>query len=268
MPVIKEPQYFASDVLGEMRQVRTMGEYLRCFGPALQHQIAGEASVAYLGSPGALKAIREFQPSARIIVMLRNPIDVMYSEHHQRIYDTREPSRDFETALDAEDRGELPKWRRREGLTLGLGLRETVKFADQLLRCFQIFGRERVHVILYDDLVADTEAIYGGVLGFLNIAPDCTLEFKIVNANKRVRLRSLHRLVIQPPPIFRRVARAVLPEQARRAVGEGILRINSSLEPRIPLRPELKRRLQEQFTPEVKALGMLLNRDLSGWIEV
>jgi hypothetical protein len=51
----------------------------------------GEASVAYLGSPSAPGKIRDFNPAARVIIMHRNPVDMMDSLHSQRIYDHNEP---------------------------------------------------------------------------------------------------------------------------------------------------------------------------------
>lgn len=54
MSPIKEPQFFADDVLGDLRNVRTWEGYLNCFIGAKSEKAIGEASVGYLGSKAAL----------------------------------------------------------------------------------------------------------------------------------------------------------------------------------------------------------------------
>lgn len=85
MSKLKEPQFFAADICGDQRNVTTLSEYLTHFREA-RTDVIGEASTWYLGSRYAAHAIREFCPLARIVVMLRNPIDVMYAAHSERLF--------------------------------------------------------------------------------------------------------------------------------------------------------------------------------------
>jgi hypothetical protein len=266
MSFIKEPQFFAEEVLGELRAVRSWDDYLCCFAPATRERAVGEASVAYLGSDDAMRRIKAFQPAARIIVMLRNPIDVMYAEYSQRIYDAREPPVTFEDALRFEDAGGLSPWRRQNGTVRGLGLRDTVRFAEQVRSSFQIFGRDQVHVVLYDDLVRETTRVGQRVLRFLGVDSERPIALTVVNANKRVRSARLQRLLRRPPRLLRGLARATCPQSVRRFIGESVLRLNSPYEPRPPLEDALRRALERQLEPDVAALGVLLERDLSSWV--
>jgi len=79
MSPIKETQFFAADLLGEHRPIRTWAEYLNCFSGAQSEKRIGEASALYLSSRSAPAAIKAFCATARIIVILRNPVDMMYS---------------------------------------------------------------------------------------------------------------------------------------------------------------------------------------------
>jgi hypothetical protein len=266
MSSIKEPQFFADDVLGDLRSVRTMDDYLNCFAAAEREEAIGEASVAYLGSRAALHGIKAFNPSAQIIIMLRSPVDVMYSEYSQRILDTREPSVSFEAALKAEDEGKLSPWRRQGGKLIGLSLRETVRFFYQVREYFQVFGREKIHVIIYDDLKKDTAGTYVEALRFLGVRQDFQPRFKVVHANKRVRSRQLQAFLIHPPDLARRIARALLPQPIRRLGGNSLLRLNSPNTPRPPMNPTLRRSLRKELEVEVEGLSGLLDRDLSHWI--
>jgi hypothetical protein len=266
MPSLKEPQFFADDVLGSLRAVRTMENYLNCFADAKPGQTIGEASVAYLGSDSALRGIKAFNPAAEIIVMLRNPIDVMYSEYSGRIYDTREPAIPFEEALEAEDNGRLSPWRCQGGPVLGLGLRQTVRFVDQVRAYFEVFGRGHVHIIIYEDLLQDTAKVYAEVLRVLRVRGVFQPTFKVVNGNKRVRNTSLQKFIVRPPYLARRFARLTIPQPLRRFVGESLLRLNAPFEPRPPMNRSLRRSLQQQLEQDVLALSTLLDRDLSHWV--
>src|SRR2546430_2774457 len=135
----KEPQFFARDICGHQRKVTTLLEYLRHFEDT--HGVAvGEASTCYLGSPGAAQEIRAFCGKARIIIMLRNPIDVMYAEHSERLFDGTEHITSFPLALDSkEDR----IWRCGKFCgerVIRLEYRELVKSSEQVKRFIDVFG--------------------------------------------------------------------------------------------------------------------------------
>jgi hypothetical protein len=256
----KEPQFFASDVLGDRRHTCTWSDYLSCFAAAHGEKRIGEASVAYLGSRCAPKEIKAFNPAAKIIIMLRNPVDMMHSLHSQRlVYNTEYCS--FDAALDAEER---------QGLVLaryvGLSYREAARYPDKVRRYFDVFGRENVHVIVYDDLVKDTCGVYRKVVGFLGVGLDFQPRtFPIINANKRVRNRQLYKFLTRPPEVARNLSRVLLPRPLRLLLAAALRRLNTVYEERPPMSLELRSRLQAEFRPEVEELSNLLDRDLSAW---
>jgi hypothetical protein len=190
----------------------------------------------------------------------------MYSEHSQRIGDTREPAISFEAALAAEDAGHLSPWRRQGSVVRGQGLRQTVSFTAQLSTYLAVFGRPHVHVVIYDDLQRDTDGVYRGVLQSLGVPWHAPTALTIVNANRRVRNLRLQKFLLHPPRLARRFTRATLPQPVRRFIGNGLLRVNSPHEPRPPMDPALRRRLQQQLRPDVEALSALLDRDLTHWV--
>ena len=57
----------------------------------------------------------------------------------------------------------------------------------------------------------------------------------------------------------------LMPYQLRDRILKGFLHLNASHKPRPPMRPELRRQLQEEFLPEVEQLSKLLGRDLTHW---
>ena len=103
MSRIKEPQFFASDIFCDQRTVRTLPDYLNCFVAARHEKRIGEASTAYLGSRNAAQEIKAFNPNAQIVIALRNPVEVMYAEHSERVFCNVEHIRNFNAALDSSE---------------------------------------------------------------------------------------------------------------------------------------------------------------------
>ena len=265
MPFHKEPMYFGADLSHHYGRM-SPAEYLALFREASPGQRVGEASTWYLYSTSAAREIAEFAPSAQIVALLRNPVDVMYAQHSQLLYRGDEPLADFGAALEAE-----PARQRGEGLPPSparpetLFYRHSVRFAEQLERYFAVFGRERVHVALFDDLVADVAGTYRDILAFLGVDPTFRPGFAVHNENKRVRLGALQRMMYNPPPPLRAAAARLRRYTLVHRLRDGLLRLNSRAERRPAMDAGLRRRLIDEFTPEFERLGRLIGRDLSAW---
>ena len=266
MPFHKEPLYFGDDLTRRYGRY-TEAEYLHLFDPAKPGQKSGEASTWYLYSVSAAREIRDFNPAMRILVVLRNPVDVMYAQHSQLIYNVIEDIPDFAAALAAEPD-------RRAGRRIPVGpinienlfYRHSVRFAEQLERYFDVFGREQVHVMLWDDLRRDGATVLRGALDFLGVDSSLAVAPPDANENKRVRSPLLQRLIFAPrlllplAPFLRRF-------RLVRAIRTRMLDMNSEAKPRAPMDPALRRQLLDEFTPEIERLGRLIGRDLSAWLE-
>jgi len=249
----KEPQFFAEDIRGGLRCVRTREEYLGLFQAGEGSKRAGEASTLYLRSPSAAGQIKAFNAASKIIVMLRNPVDVICRLYVERIISGTEVLPNLEAALERDSGAgnlfpEKPP---------ALPYRAAVRFSGQLLRYFEKFGRENVHVIVYEDFKSRTSTVYRETLEFLGVQPDFKCRFVPVNQDRR--------LLRQPPAPIRSISHAILPLWVRRFVGDRIRGLNQRIEPPAPMRDELRKRLQREFEPELEQLSRLLNRDLTDW---
>jgi hypothetical protein len=267
MPFHKEPLFFGDDLTRRYGRM-TLVEYLALFRDARPGQRIGEASTWYLYSTSAAREIAAFAPAAQIVVMLRNPVDVMYAQHSQLLFRAEEDLADFGEALAAE-----PARLRGERLPPGpvrpenLYYRQSVRFAGQLQRYFDVYGRDRVHVILFDDLLADPAAVYRATLQFLGVDETFQPSFEVHNPNKRVRFRRLQQAVFRPPgPMLgfvRRLRRFPLAHRARAR----LLALNSRPAGRRAMDADLRHRLLAELEPEFVQLEALLGRDLAGWRE-
>ena len=140
-------------------------------------RLVGEASPSYVFHPLAPGRVRKLVPEARLVVLVRNPVDRALSHYNHEVALGREPL-SFEDALEAEEerlRGEEermaadPRYFSREWWSHTYKARG--RYAEQLERWLAVFPRERLLVLPSDDLGADPAAAHARVLEFLGAAP-------------------------------------------------------------------------------------------------
>lgn len=259
MPELKEPHFFATDHPNQ-RIIRTMDEYLRLFYPAgSQHLAVGEASPQYLRSDLALQNIRDFNPQARIIIMLRNPVDRIYSLHSHMVFNFDETITDFAAA-----------WREK-GMNnrnhTAFDYKAAGKLSEHIYSILRLFPREQVMIILFDDFIKEPLAVYKEVLQFLSVPYDGRIVFPPVNESKRWKYPFIGRILSQPPQFVR-----ALTSIYKSVTGVSVLRWKKSLRQSLsyhtkknPLDPELRAEMFLEFDAEIDRIAAILGRDLSFW---
>jgi Sulfotransferase family len=268
LPEYKEPHFFNID-MNSGGAIRDEAEYLALFAEAKDQTRIGEASVYYLSSEAAPERIRSFCPQAKIIMMLRNPVDAVDALHAHQVAAWIEEVWDLEQALALEEKRKggkhIPAWMDDPHK---LFYRQTVDFPAQLRRYSQVFGWENLHVIIFDDFKRDTAAAFRQTCTFLGVTPDIELEFPVVWSNPSFRSQALARFVRRPPGPLRRLGRMIMPGRARTKIVNALNSWNSVRAPRQPMSPDLRNRLTAEFAPQVNELSDLLGRDLSNWTRI
>jgi hypothetical protein len=269
LPATKELRFFGADLDVRGFAQRDLDAFLSSFVAATPTQLVGAAYVWYLYSKTAASEIHRFTPDARIIVMLRAPAEMLYSLHSEHLSNGNEDLPSFEDALEAEeDRRAGRRIPRHAHLPQGLLYSEVAMYAEQLERYLELFGRHRVHVVLYDDFANDTAASYGETLRFLDVADDFRpLQFDIVNPNKRVRSEGVRHFLARPPQLPRRIIRAAVPPVVRRALYERAKGLNITSSLRGPLSDETRDHINGLFRTDTRRLGEILERDLAHWVD-
>ncbi|MEL6441900.1 MAG: sulfotransferase [Cyanobacteria bacterium J06621_8] len=264
----KEPHYFAED-FPKHRLARTLEEYLELFQDASQnHQAVGEASVWYLRSDIALKNIYQFNPQAKIIVMLRNPAQMVPSYHSQARYNCDESEQDFERAWNLQ-------WERAQGRNIPRLCKEPktlqygkiARFGEQIEKLLNIFPRQQIQIIWYEDFAADTPKVYENVLNFLTIPSDGRVNFERVNSNKNHRFNILGKLSEKPPKSI--VSFAMKAKQMigleKLGIIEQIRAINKQEKKRQLLSSKLYSEIIAEYQEDIDKLSKILDKDLSSW---
>ncbi len=273
LSAVKEPMYFCPDVQGGLRRLFAYPEdearYLALFEKARPDQLAGEASTRYLVSPEAPRFVRDFQPEARAIAVLRNPVDLMHALHNERVSFGVEPLTDFDAALAADADRRAGKRLPPHANPLGSVYRATASFAAQLERWLEALGRERVHVAIFEDMVGQPGAVFGRVLDFLDVDPVYQpATFAASNPSHRLRGGAVRAALDSRTAQW--TAHSALPallgtERTQRLARRFRLsRVNRRRAARQPLAIETRKRLESELTPDVEHLSELLGRDMVG----
>jgi hypothetical protein len=270
----KEPRFFAPDLdsgsaADGLWFTRSLDDYLANFEGAKDERVVGESSHVYLHSEVAARLIRDFAPDARILIMLRDPVAMIHSRHQQSVWMAREDIRDFAQALAAEaDRREGRRLPPNAPYTKGLQYREACVLTPQVRRYLDTFGRDRVHVVVLEEVAARPLEVYRGVLEFLGVDPDFKpSRLGVVNPSSEYRNLLARRVGLFLSDHGRGLKRR-LPSPLRSLLGAPnrlLRKLNRRVVPRRMMSPELEAELTRYFATDVKELSDLLNVDLHNW---
>jgi hypothetical protein len=267
MPEIKEPHYFARVEHGHevilrsllSKVINTEEEYLELFKGAGSRPLLGEASPFYLYDPEAPARIKEKSPDARIIALLRDPIERAHSSYLVARLEGRETKSFYESVR--EDYARAHKALGVSYLYIELGL-----YSEQVQRYLDTFGPDRVRFYLYDDLAADAGRIVRDACDFLGVDfrdGDFFDATKKHGGYKVPRNRFVN--FVMGDPRLRSLALTVTPRPILTFLRDNYLFIEP---PKPEVTSEAREFLQELFREDVRRLEAIINRDLSHWMKV
>jgi len=261
-PRLKEPHWAAADLQVARPQCNDITDtYLAMFEDGAAAQFRVDASPDSLLSTVAAQRIHDLSPEAQIVILLRNPVETIPALHDLFANRAALTHRDLRLALEEANA--------QYGKPLdGLGYRaferylDVVDHAPQVRRYLEIFPHDQVHVILLDDLQADTAATWQALQLDLGLPP-VDVDLTPRNTAKRPRSTLLHSVMADPP--FPTILRRVVPKRLASPLKSTILVRNLRSAPRPPLPPDLESWLRHRVRPMVTDLEAVIGRDLSPW---
>ncbi|HZR83433.1 MAG TPA: sulfotransferase [Candidatus Binatia bacterium] len=234
-------------------RARNRAEYEALFRGAGGARAVGEASPTYLFYPRSAARMRELVPDARVICILRDPIERAYSHFGLARKMGFEVIPDFEAALAAEDE----RWLRDRSMRFTYA---RASFYSGGLREFWVrFPRERILVILFHEFAADPAGTMRKLYGFLGVDDRFEPDVGVRHNRSLVPRTSVVREAFSRPRRFRRLLQRNLPPRLVTRIGDLIMR------PPPGLAPSIRERLLPRFDDDVRRLEALLERDLSAW---
>jgi hypothetical protein len=264
---IKEPRYFAFPetrpvLVGPHRTlpvVWKIEDYRRLFEARSTERVAGEMSPLYLYYECSPGAIRKLIPNAKLIAILRDPADRAYSHFCHNRRDGLEPLADFAAALDAEDK------RIAQGWWSKYHYRHQGYYARQLRRYLELFPREQMLMVLYDDMVADCHGFLKRICSFLGVDEDHSFDIsERDNATVGIPRTFLLRRILRSAGPAKRMIRGTLPLKMRSSLFQRFSKLLWG--PKPEYRPCVRAQLVSEFKPDILEVQKIIGRDLSPWL--
>lgn len=250
MSSVKEPNFFSSKEVESLfynsKCIDDSNDYHKLFSIE-KRQVRGEASVSYLYYEHVPKRIYDYNSEAKIIIMLREPIERAFSHY---LMDCRLGfcSEKLEDIIDNPQ--SYPQYFQ-QYLELG-------NYYSQIKRYQDIFGKEQLLVIFYDDFKDNTEKVMNCVFSFLEIEKQ-DIDFSIKNpflSTSNTLISKLYKF-----KIIRKAVKAIMPERL-------LLLIRSkyfSAKSKPMLSKATEQKLKVFYKSDVFQLEKLLNTDLARW---
>ncbi len=254
----KEPRHFNTDWAFPFR-VESAEAYAALFAGAGDKSAVAEATTGNLVSDVAVPAILKYQPEARFVVCLRDPVALFFSLHGQRLKEGNETLSDPACAWEAQ--AERLQGR---GVPKGVADPKSLHYdrfgrlGTQMRRLYDWVPRERVFVVLMEDLRDAPDATFRALCRFLKIEERSLPDYAVENAGQLPRSLRLQQAVRFAGILKKRIG---LPPMG---IATKIRDANLSEARRVD-DPALRARLTDHFAEEVALLAETIGRDLSHW---
>ena len=247
-PDFKEPHFFGSDLMRRNDAYNlNLNEYQSLFDT--DKKIVGEASTFYIFSKNSAKEIYDFNPNAKIIIMLRNLVDLVYSLHSQFVFSGDEIIEDFSEALELEQsRLNGDKIPDQTTVANKLFYTSNILSLPQNIQSFiHYFGVKNIKFIDLDDIKKNPKKVYSETLEFLNIDSNLNIpDFKIINKNKTYKSKTV-RDFIKKYSIFLGSLRSKVLKKPLGLI-KALESVNKSENDRVPMPDDLYIKLKDQFS--------------------
>jgi hypothetical protein len=269
MSAVKEPKFFLSDGPPPTRggpgdaqtyreQIWRREDYEALFDPAPAGTLRGESTPFYLYHHAAQQRIRALIPGARLIAILRDPVERAHSNWAHLWSAGLDPVGDFVAACGEEQRRIAAGWAIFWHYT-ALGY-----YGEQLERLYAVFPRDQVLVFRYRALLESPAQVLDRICGFLGVEQGLISEVPRENVTAHPQ-RSLRHHVMSRALRVASAAGQVAPGAS--AVAGSLQRVlQRDASPRRPLTWEQRRELITRFEADIRLLEFITGDDYSDWL--
>lgn len=207
-----------------------------------------------------IQRVRKHNPSAKIIVVLRNPVDRAYSAYWFARRRGWEDLQTFEEAINVSPQ------RFEDNLHVSnVSYLEKGNYVQQLNTLFKYFNRQNVKVLLQEDLRSNGNRTIKDVFNFCELdnsfLPNLKVEY---NVSAKARMQSLARLTVTDNP-FKSSLKKIIPNSYLRIIRKTITALNEHEFVPPPINEITKLQLISHYKVLNEELQLMLNRDLSHW---
>ena len=260
MSLQKEPDYFSDKEIQiqglyySKNRIDTVEKYNGLFNTQKKDVIFGEGSVSYLFYPTVAQDIKVYNPMAKIIIMLRNPIDRAFS-HYLMDYRLGLVSDSFEDIINKKSKHKNAHLFYQQYIKVG-------EYAAQLKRYCDIFDKKNILLIDYENFKSDVTGTMNSAYSFLNISAEFSVDINKKHNTFTMPKNKLIRFVYSFV-IIRNILSFIFPKNIIKAVR--LILFTKDKKPK--LLEETRNQLKHYFSNDVRLLGNLIGKDYSKWIQ-
>ena len=250
MSIIKEPNYFTAKEVQKLyydvSPVNSEDWYHSNFTEPTS-KVIGEGSVSYLFYPEVPQKIYEYNPKAKILIILRNPVQRAFS-HYLMDYGLGLCNISLEKVLN--NPLKYPQFYQ-QFIDLGM-------YYQQIKRYLDVFGHDQVKVMFYDDLKTDTDLFMKEVFSFLSIA---AVDINTLVKNKFKQPSNKIIAILYQFKWLRSFLKIILKQESLIKIKKIFFKKGEK-----PfLDTSLKARIHNLYKKDIEKLSKLLSKDLSVW---
>ena len=261
MPQEKEPEYFIQDKPKGPLKPKNLDSYKKLFKDVKSEKAIGEASVRYLHNSSTAKLIKQRVPHAKLIVILRNPLDRAFSTHVLKVRNSANQLKDYGELLANQEKeisgdwGQSDKWS---------GIKGSFYY-ESLSNYYSLFSEDQIRTYLFEELISNPLSIVKDIFNFLDVDENF-VPVTSVALNKRASTSGffgnsiLHLRTILHPLIGKVAGEAFL-----RSIGKFIY--SSSLFSKPTLTKETYNKFCHIFSQDIRKTEKLIKKDLSSWLK-
>ncbi|MEQ9667893.1 sulfotransferase family protein [Coleofasciculus sp. G2-EDA-02] len=240
-------------------KIDTFEKYCQLFTGVKDEIAIGEASPNYLFHyESSSERIKRYVPNAKLIAVLRNPVDRAYSDYLMHIRDAIGKGK--RTSLS-----EQIKYRADKSFVILKGF-----YYKHLQHFYEEFDREQIQVYLYDDLSKKPIEFMQNMYRFVGVddtfLPDVSKKAQVAKVPKNTAVNNILRQQNPLRTIVSSGLRLILPLEVRQNLRSRLIQMNSQEKKAAPLSPEDRQQLIELYREDILKLQDLIQRDLSAWL--
>lgn len=227
--------------------------YEQLFADAGEAVYRCDASVRYLYDPNSAERLVDAAPDARIVALLREPIDRLHSHYHMNVRFGVEPE-SLPRAIALEDQRYEQEWGW-DWHYVRVGL-----YGQQLQRYYDRFDASQIDVLIYDDFRDHPQRTLDTLYQSLGVdSHELPVTERRANVGQTPKFRTLRKLMWEDN-LVKRIAQKLVPKQARSAVSQWVEKRNRTTIPTVP--NDLREQLRPRFQQDQELLETLIGRKL------
>lgn len=249
----KEPVFFAEEDF-ESKYATTWQEYKKCFKKKPGHKIIGEGSILYIYSNTAINNILKYNPKAKFIIILRNPIDQAYSLFQQLKHSEYELEKEFSKAWNR------PPFEQKSILNY----KSVVSIGSQLKKLLEQVSKDQVLILTIEELIEAPRSMYLKVIDFIGLDDDGKTDFEVVNQtgdHRNVLFKLIFMLVTKNKFLYKMATNIF------RTCGistNAVIKFHKGKKiDKIPLSDEMRKNMTFELEGEVQIVSEILGRDVT-----